>query len=187
MYKSGIKIAFVVGAAHLALVSSSATAAVFWAVESGDAANTNTDRSVFNVDPGANSFDIYFDTEGDISYGWDLDFTVAGSGTVSNVTGAFVDPADGVARPNGGYTQIGGNPRGEQGSEVLIMSLDFLLEAGSSVTLSGSYTDVNFRDAAVAGTLLVQTPAVVPLPAAAWLFGSALFGLVGFSKNRKRR
>lgn len=184
MFKSVIKTAFVVGAAHLALASSSATAAVFWAVESGGSATSNADRSVLDVDSGANSFDIYFDTEGDTSNGWDLDFTVAGSGTVSNVTGAFVDPADGVVRPNGGYTQIGGNPRGEQGSEVLIMSLDFLLEAGSSVTLSGSYTDVNFRDSAVPDTLLVQTPAV-PLPAAAWLFGSALLGLVGFNRNRQ--
>jgi hypothetical protein len=34
-------------------------------------------------------------------------------------------------------------------------------------------------------SLLVRTPSPVPVPAAAWLFGTGLIGLIGFSKRRK--
>jgi hypothetical protein len=39
---------------------------------------------------------------------------------------------------------------------------------------------IGFADAVV-----FETAAVVPLPASVWLFGTALIGLVGFSKRRK--
>ncbi|TKB72383.1 MAG: VPLPA-CTERM sorting domain-containing protein [Nitrospira sp.] len=39
----------------------------------------------------------------------------------------------------------------------------------------------------VVGTFSFQTPAPVPLPAAVWLFGSGLIGLVGIARRRMKR
>ena len=33
---------------------------------------------------------------------------------------------------------------------------------------------------------ITSTPSAVPVPAAVWLFGTALFGLLGFGKPRKQ-
>jgi len=54
--------------------------------------------------------------------------------------------------------------------------------------VSTLHTDLlPYVDSGNLGSFLVQ-PTVVPLPAAAWLFGSALLGLVGIKrKQRKRR
>jgi hypothetical protein len=35
------------------------------------------------------------------------------------------------------------------------------------------------------GNLMNPTPATVPLPAATWLFGSGLLGLVGMARKKK--
>jgi hypothetical protein len=52
----------------------------------------------------------------------------------------------------------------------------------SSQTIGGTGNDgIIFRG----GPQLLDLPAAVPVPAALWLFGTALIGLVGFSKRRK--
>ncbi len=49
-----------------------------------------------------------------------------------------------------------------------------------------TYHVVNYGDWTLAGNQLVFTPvSEVPVPAAAWLFGSALLGLAGVGRNRK--
>jgi hypothetical protein len=48
-------------------------------------------------------------------------------------------------------------------------------------TVSSAYTDDRYGPQAA----WLYRPSEVPLPATAWLFGSALFGLVGVAKNRK--
>ena len=52
-----------------------------------------------------------------------------------------------------------------------------LLESGSS-TLCTNGCDLNFR--------VTPAAAVVPLPAAAWLFGSGLLGLLGLVRRKKK-
>ncbi|MGI9293652.1 MAG: hypothetical protein ACR2PS_06685 [Pseudomonadales bacterium] len=183
MSKSMSSVAAAVCALSFGLLSNFASAAVFWVVEGGDPASANAGRTSLDVTADVASLDLYFDTEDDTSFGWNLDLDVTGTGTISNVTGAFVSAADGVTRPNGGWKQIGGDDAGETGSEILIMSFDFIGEEGATISLSGSYTDGNFLDAAVAATQLVQV-APIPVPAAAWLFGSALLGLIVRRKTR---
>jgi hypothetical protein len=59
----------------------------------------------------------------------------------------------------------------------------------SGVLSEGSHTlvvgVVDVNDATVSSGLLVDNAAVVPLPAAAWLLGAALTGLVGFARRRR--
>jgi hypothetical protein len=53
------------------------------------------------------------------------------------------------------------------------------------VTFGNGTTDIASRAVVNAYALENVTPSAVPLPAAAWLFGSALFGFVSLSNRRK--
>ncbi len=50
-------------------------------------------------------------------------------------------------------------------------------------TLNEQYIALNYLGSDNHGVMLVRTP--VPIPAAVWLFGSGLLGLIGFSKRKK--
>jgi hypothetical protein len=51
------------------------------------------------------------------------------------------------------------------------------------MTLGGP--DEDWVTGAIDLNISVAAPSAVPVPAAIWLFGTALIGLVGFSKRRK--
>ena len=51
--------------------------------------------------------------------------------------------------------------------------------------VSGSLAFVSYRDDIVIPDPWPPDPSAVPVPPAVWLFGTALLGLVGFSKRRK--
>lgn len=163
------------------LFSAASQAAVVWAVKSGDPMNSNSADTPLAVGPGAVSIDLYMNPESQTSYGWDIDLNVVGTGTISNVTGAHVTAADGGVLGNGGWQQIGGDPAGQAG-EFVMMSFDFLGDAGAEVQLSGLFTNSSFLDEALPQSTVLQ---VVPLPAAAWFMGSALLGLIGLGRARK--
>lgn len=57
---------------------------------------------------------------------------------------------------------------------------DIILESPN-----GSHNPFNFSAAFLGGQVITDIPNPVPVPAAVWLFGTALIGLVGFSKRRK--
>jgi hypothetical protein len=64
---------------------------------------------------------------------------------------------------------------------------DFRLDASLNGYLSSSfaYTVANIGDRFEAQAVTVWDPSVVPVPTAAWLFGSGLVGLAGFARRRK--
>lgn len=70
---------------------------------------------------------------------------------------------------------------GEQLLGIYAVTLD--LDAGFSGTFSGVRLDIGNESAVP--SMLGTTVAVVPVPAAAWLFGSGLLGLVGFMRRRR--
>jgi hypothetical protein len=59
----------------------------------------------------------------------------------------------------------------------------------SFALLSGEFDDFGFATELQAvvqsGSVSVVPPAVIPIPAAIWLFGTGLVGLIGFSKQSK--
>lgn len=165
------------------LFSASSQAAVVWAVESGNPMGSNSPGTALAVAPGSVAVDLYIDTQSETSFGWDVDLDVLGTGTISNVTGNHVVAADGGALANGGWQQIGGDPVGEQGQFVM-MSFDFMGDAGAEVQLRGLFTNSSFIDEALPQTTLVQ---VVPLPAAAWMLLSGIAGVVGVGRVWRRQ
>jgi len=49
----------------------------------------------------------------------------------------------------------------------------------------GQLVSFNFSAAFLSGQIINQTQSPVPVPAAAWLFGTALIGFVGYSRRKK--
>lgn len=72
------------------------------------------------------------------------------------------------------------------GIDYTLEFLGFGTLTGSGFTIADSFRVLEGGSASVdlVGQI-TSTPAVVPVPAAVWLFGTALFGLVGFSRRRK--
>lgn len=166
----------------LLLCSASSHAMSIWIVENGQDAFSNS-QGVLTLSEGMNSLDLYYDVEGDTSYGYDFYLYTSGSGTISNVTGGDSDLGNAFGS---GWRQFGGSLYGEEGNSVLAFSFDFFAEAGTSLLISGSYTDANFLDTTISeSTLGVTTVSDVPVPAAAWLFTSGLIGLAGLSRRKR--
>ena len=168
------------------LFSSSAGAFSVWAVDSGADSSTNSPGNVLMVLPGTSSIDLYFDTEGDISWGWDILLDVTGVGTVSGVTGGD-NLGFGVSQPDGGWQQQGGDPFTDLiSSSTLMFSFDFDAESGAVISIGdGSiYTSGGIFDsvAITAGDLV--SVSAIPLPAAAWLFLSGM-GVLGFTARKR--
>jgi len=160
------------------IVMFEAQAATVWLVEGGNPSNSNVAGSVLSVTPGLSSLDLYMDTQGDTSFGWNFTLNVSGTGLINNVTGAFVDANFGTQLPDGGWAQIGGDFLGETG-EILVLSFDFSGVDGASIDFSGSFTNSSFLDETISSQTLLTVVQPIPVPAAVWLFGSALLVLIG--------
>jgi hypothetical protein len=66
----------------------------------------------------------------------------------------------------------------------LAMSFDFTADAGAAITFSGSYTGSSFIDVNIFGDPVLSV-AEVPIPAAAWLVGSAIWmGMYSYIPHR---
>lgn len=71
------------------------------------------------------------------------------------------------------------------GSAAFFDSLSFARFTGSA--FNGPRVQGQFTELAIAGTWDQSTFTVVPVPAALWLFGSGLLGLVGFTRRKNRK
>lgn len=165
----------------LVIGSASSQAMTIWAVESGQNPFSSS-QGALTLSAGTTALDIYYDVgTDDISYGYDFTLGINGFGSISNVGGGDSDLGNIFGT---GWRQLGGSVYGVTDGEILAFSFDFTADAGTSLLISGSYTDSNFLDAAISSSTLASVSAV-PVPAAVWLFGSGLIGLVGLAKRRK--
>ncbi len=175
------------GALLLGLFSMSANAFTVWAVEGGASSTSNIAGNPLVLSPGASTIDLYFDTEGDVSWGWSILLEVTGLGTVSGVTGGDINGGLGSPQPDGGWHQFGGDFLTDlNSSSVLMFSFDFDAAPGAILSIGSGSTygsGTTFMDELIPMGDLVRISAV-PLPAAAWLLLSGL-GVFGFSARRK--
>lgn len=158
--------------------SASTQAMTVWVVESGQDPFANA-QSTLVLSAGATTLDLYYDVEGDTSYGYDFKLDIVGGGSIANVGGGDSDLGNATST---GWRQFGGDVFGVTGSSVLGFSFDFTAAAGASLLVDGTYTDSGFSDAAILPSTLAT---VVPVPAAVWLFGSGLTGLIGVARRKK--
>ncbi len=74
-----------------------------------------------------------------------------------------------------------------QGAGAINFSIQNILKATTVNNVSAALVDKNFAGFSItASSGEVVPPSAVPVPAAAWLFGSGLVGLVGVSRRRLR-
>lgn len=178
----------ILSASILLIFSSPASAFSVWAVEGGSLASSNSAGSVLNIAPGLNQIDLYFSTDGDISWGWDITLDLTGSGTIFNVAGGDINGGLGTALANG-YQQLGGDPAVDlvaAGQLLFSFSYDSLAGSLLSLTSDSSYTSGNtFSTEMLTAAPLILTTAstTVPLPAASWLLLTC-FASLGLVKKR---
>ncbi|MCP4994322.1 MAG: hypothetical protein GY934_11140 [Gammaproteobacteria bacterium] len=186
MKKRNITAICLAGALFSGLFSVSANAFTVWAVDGGAASSSNTAGNPLDLSPGISSIDLYFDTEGDISWGWNLLLDVTGVGTVSGVTGGDINGRLGVPQSDGGWQQLGGDLSVDlNASSVLMFSFDFDAAPGAllSVGAGSIYSNgITFQSELITGGDLI-TVSAIPLPAAAWLFLGGM-GFLGFTARR---
>lgn len=162
--------------------SASSQAMTIWVVESGQDPLLNS-QGALALSQGASTLDLYYDVEGDISYGYDFILDITGTGSITNVGGGDSDL--GSIFGSAGWRQFGGSLYGETGNSVLAFSFDFTADAGASLLVSGSYTDSSFLDAPISSSTLAAVSATtVPVPAAVWLFSTGLLGLISFARRK---
>ena len=99
-------IARFVGVLIFGLLSVHANAFSVWAVQHGADPSSNSAGNTLVLPAGSTTIDLYFDTDGDISLGWDILLTVSGSGLISNVRGGDINEGLGVSQPDGGSDRV---------------------------------------------------------------------------------
>ncbi len=93
-----------------------------------------------------------------------------------NATAAVIDVEPGGAGFEGSLTETSGNVAGPD------INIEVLTVAGTST--KGAYTTDSDQLGQVLNADIVNT-SLIPLPAAAWMFGSALLGLIGVARRNQ--
>ena len=165
-------------------ISQQVSAFAVWAVEGGSSSTSNQSGNILTVGPGSQTIDLYFDTEDDISWGWDVMLDVNGSALVSDVNGGDINGGLGTPMLNG-FRQLGGNVSTDLlGGPFLLFSFVYDASMGSVLSLAdgSSYTSgTSFSTTVINSVDLVQA-AAVPLPGAIWLMFSGLVAMFGLKK-----
>ena len=158
-------------------LSVSASAFSVWAVNSGDDPAQNSAGNVLQLDSGSHSIDLYFDTGGDVSWGWDVSLLTSDSGLITNVLGGDINGGLGTPLFDG-YRQLGGDASQDiNGGPILMFSFDALLGVETVSIVSSTFTSGStFQSEPIASTTLIST--AIPLTSASWLMLSALGALV---------
>ncbi|MEE8057276.1 MAG: hypothetical protein V3T17_05505 [Pseudomonadales bacterium] len=172
----------------LSSLSLNSHAMLVWAVLSGGESGSNTAGNALSVGAGLKTtIDLYYDVEGDTSWGYDFSLTITGEGTIDNVNvinGSDFDVGNNI--PNG-WRQLGGDPlKDETGSAVLAFQFDFLADPGAFIVLTGNYASgIAFDSVPLTPSTIVST-ANVPLPLPGAMLLSALASLFGLRLTRRR-
>lgn len=154
-----------------------------WVVESG-ADPFASSGSILYLSPGTTVLDLYYDLEGDTSYGYDFNLSITGIGSITNVMGG--DSGLGASTSDG-WRQFGGDIYGESGHSVLAFTFDFYSAVGAQLVLDGSYTDSSFADSHIEEVLLAQTSAPVsqvPIPSFVLLILALMLSWLGIKAIR---
>ncbi len=116
-------------------------------------------------------------------------FTVPGN----NIGGSFSVTNSFVVRTNAGFIEnfvatldgVAFTPVTVPGTQLLSLDLAAALASGvHELVVTGVGVAVNGRTASYGGSIQIDT-SEVPVPAAVWLFGSALAGLFGTKRRRQ--
>jgi len=167
-----------VSALIISAFSQQASAFVVWAVDAGASANTNSAGNILTLSPGTNIIDLYFDTEGDVSWGWDISLEVTGdsASSITNVAGGDINNGLGNQTANG-WQQLGGDPSADlNGGPFLLLSLTFESSEGDLLSLlpTSKYTRGGTFESVSLSSINLAQATTVPLPSSAWFLFSAL-------------
>ncbi len=100
--------------------------------------------------------------------------------------GATFTNADGDAVGHGGVSVPGSWTYGTDGAGLAYVTLNFTgLSAGTYYIMNGGSDFNSTSGKTTGGYKLTASVSAVPVPAAVWLFGSAITGLVGVSRRKK--
>ena len=163
----------------------SVTASAFsvWAVNGGDDPSQNSAGNILQLNSGSHTIDLYFDTGGDVSWGWDVSLLVSESGLITNVSGGDINGGFGSPLFDG-YRQLGGDATQDvNGGPFLMFSFDALLGNEIISIVNSSYTSgSSYQSEPITSATLVSTS--VPLTSASWLLLSALGTLILSKRSR---
>lgn len=187
-----MKIIHIITAATFMLASSVTTAATIWAP-------TNSDTDFINFDAIPGFSDGISTNGGSLALFDDSDF--GGTALVIGAAGGhvvFTDNLNGtwkaevfdVGNASGGSITLSGNT-----NFVLGMAWDGVYYGDSNsmlvsspdtyaIIFDGITTDDTGREVNISGNTLAVDLAPIPVPAAAWLFGTGLLGLVAVARRR---
>lgn len=150
----------------ISLSSISASAFSVWAVDGGADPSENSAGNPLNIEYGVSqSVDLYFDTGGDTSWGWDISLLSNNSDPIFNVSGGDINGGLGTVLVDG-YRQLGGNPAQDViGGPFLLFSFETLLsDQNSQISAIGTYTSgTSFLSEDI---LAGEVVSAVPLPGA---------------------
>ena len=142
-------------------------------------------------------------TDGAINIGVDDSFNLGFSGGINNGIGADLVIFDGQFSVDSVFVAINGSEQLIAASSFVDSGLDLMLRnAGNNFSVFGAFLDLSDFGIAdgssifsliirgggesdILGVSGINGVSPVPVPAAAWLFGSALLGMFGFVRRKK--
>jgi hypothetical protein len=136
---------------------------------------------------------VTFDNPGTVTNLFFLDLYTSGDGKAEEITTSFFDSSDFLITLVSSQAPAANTLSGYANGGYLAVAVNVpnvkYFQLAMTNRLSGSSADDGSNDAAWAGATVQETGAApqvapVPIPAAVWLFGSALLGIAGIGYRR---